>query len=983
MVPTSPPTSHCTPSSLQVLRPVLLNATALWLPYPKSGVSMRGVPSWTWSAGDSRLALFATLQDLAGQGARQQSENLAGPTGLLMTVNSVTWSFAGCEIGLLNASIAPGVSAAAKNCTVATAHLFSITTTAGLAIDARKLINAGSVYRVAATANITVTPLWGAGPLLGAGAASLVPSELTAVGGASPSAVKAYQAVADLSARVSRRRPTIAGNATLVALPASAALLLTHLPPYAGFVAAFPNTVRALAPARVSSSSWMSWADVCAEAAVLGASPSVSRDAVAAWIQSTVPLNDAQVCSVAELPASPALAVALADAGGCDVSLSDLVANRVIAFGAPASITAPAWLLLLALATQTASRGGSGPLNTADTDAMCATVSGWVANVTVAMATPSILKTPAAPLQYQFRLQADNIVPSFLLGQSPAVALLTTQTSVGDPRTWPGTPLGALSNATNITACLAAATSSAGSSVLQVYGDVNQAATVTIYAFAIDALGAIGVATTTAGVTPLYAPSLNLVTVSNDARTFLSTRFSPTDPYAAISVAAALASLLGQASTGSASTGNVTTDAIYTAKNAGYRATGIASVLRAITAITESVEPFDTGILIDNGLLTLSLSALKLASNPLELSPGSGLNATVALTTVLRAATPASLAPGNATASTVPAFPDGLGSTALGLLVSTASASYSADAFSGAAHDSLSALTSAMLRATAAGSPGVAVFFPAVAIVAGGTFCGNTSAFALSLTARRLVPATTAASSSVVVSLTQPLAPCPSGTSVTAAQQAPGVTLTPEALAEASAATGGPVDAFVVQWSLPPYAAAGSSSTSLISGDSGSRGGSNISSGNSSSGAGNSSSPRAGSTGRRLQSSLALQQGANALSSRVVSVSLQAPNGTSISVSGLRRPLLISLPLTDPAALDTTPPASPSQTPSPSANGTASPTQTQTRSFLNATLSQTRTPSVTPSSSAQPVGVGSSFTVRAAQTPPLVFNLTCPSQVGG
>ena len=396
MVPTSPPTSHCTPSSLQVLRPVLLNATALWLPYPKSGVSMRGVPSWTWSAGDSRLALFATLQDLAGQGARQQSENLAGPTGLLMTVNSVTWSFAGCEIGLLNASIAPGVSAAAKNCTVATAHLFSITTTAGLAIDARKLINAGSVYRVAATANITVTPLWGAGPLLGAGAASLVPSELTAASGASSSAVKAYQAVADLSAFVARGRPVLS-NATLVALPASASMLLTHLPPYGGSVAATPFAVRALAPARVSSTGWVSWADAGSEAAILGASSSVPRDAAAAWVESTVPLSDGQVCSVAELPASPALAVSHADPGGCDVSLAGLIANRAIVFGAPASVTAPAWLLLLALATQTAAGGGSGPVSVADTDAVCAAVAGWVSNVTVAAATPAFAAAPAAP----------------------------------------------------------------------------------------------------------------------------------------------------------------------------------------------------------------------------------------------------------------------------------------------------------------------------------------------------------------------------------------------------------------------------------------------------------------------------------------------------------------------------------------------------------------------------------------------------------
>ena len=435
-------------------RPVPVNATALWLPFPRFAAPTRP----EWPLGDARLALFDSLARISIMGRAHQNSLLAAPTGILLTVSAARWALTGCSILELNATNAMNGS----SCSASTAHIINLVTV-GLSIDLGGKLRAGYVYRAAVSVEVEATPVWGAGPLISSTPAAanetVLDSSMTRASSSDAAASLIFKRVADMSRRTNTRRPSVP-PLSLEAAPSAALLLETHLPPLWGSVSSNPSLgTTLLTPFTLTSSGWKSWGSD--EAGVLGLSGPPPQSLLAVWIVGgSVPLSDSHVCAASER-------LGLADdsswfgAASCEASLAGIgpggrnitAASKFVlnVTGAPTSFFAPIWLRLLAIATQSSSsplilddRAGLA-LNPA-VEALCNATSSWVQEVTAAnYSLSTTLASP--PLALQFRLQSDGVPPSWLpllpSGLAYEPALLEAQLVFASSAAWPGSALSA------------------------------------------------------------------------------------------------------------------------------------------------------------------------------------------------------------------------------------------------------------------------------------------------------------------------------------------------------------------------------------------------------------------------------------------------------------------------------------------------------------------------------------------------------------
>ena len=506
--------------------------------------------------------------------------------------------------------------------------------------------------------------------------------------GATPADVTTLATLTTMSRRLATNRPSlpplpVATSSSDGPNAPSPLLLLTHMPPMRGTVSVSPPSGRALLdPFLLSTQGWLAWDAPGAEEAIFGSSPAfdvaraVSGTApIAQWMAGTVPLSDTTACAIAAQEARP-LRGASVLSGMCELSFASLAAGRASETAtsalrsslrltaAPPSITAPIWLLQLSLASKIAA-GTSGALTASAMGAVCDEVAAWSSDVSrrsvnaSAAAVVSVNASRASGLLYSFSQQLDGIVPPLL---NPLTADFASILSAGpvlrEVGSWPGTPISALSTRTaNISTTLAVGSdgrsnsnsSDNGNGVVQitVVGDNN--ATVGIFVFALDTLGAVGVAFTPVVVSlPLKSSeSSNAATVGSFAAALAAQGLSDSaisaNPFAALITATAVGSALSGASSASVGTGAATlgssaagaADSLL-AQNTATRSTAIFAIAAAASNIIVGNSNSSGAVRLGDNVLGLIVGGLgSLTGDPKELSSNAGVGATAFLASAL------------------------------------------------------------------------------------------------------------------------------------------------------------------------------------------------------------------------------------------------------------------------------------------------------------------------------------------------------------
>ena len=751
-------------------------------------------------------------------------------------------------------------------------------------------MRAGYVYRAAVSALFNATLGWAGSPFFSSTAASLSvqQSKLGPVA----------QSVSDMSATLAAghlQEPPV----TLAAQSYAALVLASHLPPTLGSVVSVPTVGAALSTRfALQTGGWVSYNGSTAPAE-LGAllrdqaAQPLSGAAAAAWLAGTVPLSDAAMCDAAGLalstsvvvPQSSACELSVAELASGDAEASSELDSNLNTTDAPASFTAPAWLLQEALAARTGDFFSSAfPLDTLVS--LCDGTRAFSSGVLATNASGDS-GSPAA-LQFQFRAQlsgvADSRLPLSASGLTDASGVLASQAFLRSVTTWPGVAIKSLSSVSSVTSQLVGSNASKGDSSLVALPTVTGNATgVLVYVFAVDALGAVGFASVPVVVSPPLsaAASTDAVAVNAFAANLTSASLSPdsvsADPFSALVAAASVASALQAASSssvaaGGATAGNGSTATLDSllASNTRIRSTTVAAVGQAVARIASLA---NSSILVDDATLGLVAGALAaLTSDPLELTSSTGLDAIDATASALRYAAPRATST-DVLVSAPTTFPVIIGNTVLGTLVnvqSTATGNASTGGgvpynVSSSILDSTSALTTAALRASTASSnssAGTSISMsnaPADAF-SGSNFCRQS----LSMTVSR-VAASAGGSSAASLSLGSPAAPCVSGSPAPVPSQLPPSIVIPASVLTASlqnsSASSSGVDVAVIQWGTSP------------------------------------NNEQAGWSG--APSSLT----ANGLASRVLSAVLQTPAGDSLATPDLKSAVLVTLPFIYPASV--------------------------------------------------------------------------------
>ena len=143
-----------------IARPVVVNLTAVWVPYVNVGSA--------WPLGDARLALYSRLFDLSRVSKAQQSAELAIPTGVLLTVSSARWTLVGCSVPALNSTVrfSPALNPCGGSGAFAVVHNVSLSTTS-LAVSVGDLLRAGHLYSVSVSLEFTARAMWAGAPFIG------------------------------------------------------------------------------------------------------------------------------------------------------------------------------------------------------------------------------------------------------------------------------------------------------------------------------------------------------------------------------------------------------------------------------------------------------------------------------------------------------------------------------------------------------------------------------------------------------------------------------------------------------------------------------------------------------------------------------------------------------------------------------------------------------------------------------------------------
>lgn len=850
----------------QTSPPLFPPVQTLWLPYSKTGSG--------WPLGDGRLALYDALAALTRVAPATQRAALAVPTGFVLAVTSVAWTLVGCPSSTL-ANATSGDATVATKCGAYVsapnaAHVLSLQS-AALALDVGSLLRAGHVYRVSVAVQLNVSVAWAGSPFF-SGASAAGQQRLVSAAPLGPVAA----AVAELSARLASGRARL--SPLRLAAPASHALLVaTHSPPLFGAVAVTPASGTSLGtPFNLSTAGWAVSAAAEESSALYpsGRLPALSASAASAWLAATIPLSDSATCDAARAAAALGSPLAL-PSPVCEISVATLSAGNAAAAGAipktilnttdaPAALTTPAWLLQLALASAVGNLGG-GLTPDAALSLLCGTARDFASRATASNASRlvSAVGTPAAPLQLQFRAalsgRAHPSLPLLASGVADAAGVSASQPVLRSSATWPGIPLAALSPASTIASILVSTNASSATSTLVslpiIVGNVSTP--VGVYVFAVDELGAVGVAFATALVTPplTRAQSVDAALVNafttRLANSSLTSDAVSADPYGSLFAAAAVGAAYSGLSEAGASngTGSADGDALKVrrtlgqgkwlgvvtllchsqASNSATRSTAVAAVGGAITAITgagnASTGGGGGGSLDDAtlGLIAGTLSAL--TADPTELDGDTGLAAAAAATAALAASAPSNSSGSLAAAPTT--FPLIIGNAVLDTLVnikaaavatgnassSSVGASVSSNV-STALLSTVSALTTASLRGSSSvdsnsssrsmtGGPTAAFSSP--------SYCGPS----LSVTVTRVsaagaaVQTVSSSTAATTVSVVTPAVPCIPGTSSaidTQQQESPQVTLPASTIAAALANSSSPaVDVAVVQWGNSPY----------------------------------------------------------------------------------------------------------------------------------------------------------------------------------
>ena len=546
----------------------------LWLPFSKT--------SSGWPLGDGRLALYDTLATLTRVAPASQRAAFAVPTGFTLAVTSVVWTLVGCPAGTL-ANATSGGSAVATKCGAHVsapnaAHVLSLQS-AALALEVGSLLRAGHVYRVSVAVQLNASVAW-AGSLFFSGASAAGQQQLVAAAPLGPVAA----AVAELSARLASGRARL--SPLRLAAPASHALLVaTHSPPLFGAVAVTPVSGTSLGtPFNLSTAGWAVTA-AAAEATALYPSSrppaALPASAASAWLAATMPLSDGATCDAASAAAALGSPLALSSSV-CEVSVAALSTGNAAAAGAiprttlnttdaPASLTAPAWLLQLALASAVGNLGG-GSTPAAALSLLCGTSRAFASRVTASNA--SVLSsTVAAPLQFQFRAalsgRASPSLPLLSSGVVDAAGVAASQSALRSSAAWPGIPLGPMAPVSAIASLLVSTNASSGTTSLislpVIVGNVSTP--VGVYVFAVDELGAVGVAFATALVTPplTRAQSVDAALVNafttRLANSSLTSDAVSADPYGSLFAAAAVGAAYSGLSVAGTSNGTGSADA--------------------------------------------------------------------------------------------------------------------------------------------------------------------------------------------------------------------------------------------------------------------------------------------------------------------------------------------------------------------------------------------------------------------------------------
>ena len=777
------------------------------------------------------------------------------------------------------------------------AHVVTITGGTALAADVGGFLRAGYVYNVMSTALFAASPTWAGAPFFPQQQSSVLrsPSPLGRVA----------LLVSAMSARLSVGRATLPPIA--IAASASAALLLaTHTPPLAGSINVSPGVGVALSTLfTMQADGWSFWngSSALRETSSLEhgvPSPLLTAQDAAAWVLRVVPMSDDSICDVASIALTGSLPLAPPPTPGvCEASVSGLVTGLASTSpsawstvlnttDAPASITAPAWLLQLYLAASLGAGGLSVTGVAESLQALCGSTRNFA---TTALSTNASASYEAPEeLRVQFRVQLSGVPdPSIPVIDSSTWAvstagILESQSELRVAGAWPGVPLGPLSFSASGASQLVSAANTTGSDGAGLSRDAslvalpavsgNTVTPVVVYAFVVDALGAVGVALSSVILAlPLSTPqSTDAVTVSTFAAglsgSTLTTDAAASSPYVALLSAAAVGSALSRASSstvasGEATAGNATAAELLAlqASNTVTRTVAVSAVGVSVAAIAANASSTEGSVRVDDALLGLVAGTLQaLTADVLELTPETGLQATVVLQSSLAYAVPN---PGrNASSNTVVQqsglsvaalpFPLIIGNSVLSSLVNVEEAARSSGSsallpasvpYPGSAKSDdtgiapnvssallgvLAALTTTALRASVPVGPGTVsanatqsmVGGPSSAFDSNAPFCGST----LSLSAARVSSGGSSVGGRLTtVAVQEPSAPCDSDASsiyadVTAAstvllsQALPSVGLPLNVLSAAtrntSAGAGSPVDVAVVQWGSSPYPAA-------------------------------------------------------------------------------------------------------------------------------------------------------------------------------